>query len=193
MASDGPKRAMDPLLPEHGFKMSYYKYPDGTNCGYKTIALTKISGTVGFGLASFHVCHSPMSSFFDMVKEFPRFMVPPMLGGAAMGGVACYLAQIRGKDDKWNYGIGGATAGAVFGGALRSMKYSVYGAGWGVILGCFWKTCMEQGILPIKTPRAERYDWDMNNRWDTITYVEDVKGLTGDEWWNVPRGSRPRD
>ncbi|MPC45888.1 NADH dehydrogenase [ubiquinone] 1 alpha subcomplex subunit 11 [Portunus trituberculatus] len=54
-----------------------------------------------------------------------RSTVPAAAAGATFAAVTCVSTTLRGKDDKFNYFYGGASAGGIFGVAARSFRVGV--------------------------------------------------------------------
>lgn len=173
-----------------GSKFNYNKYPDGENCLYKTFCVTKFTTISGFGLACFHVNMIKHNSMFEFVRWFPRIMGPAMAMGATLGGTACYLTQLRGKDDAWNYYWAGGATGGMLGLCLKNASHGWHAAFYISLLAAAYKACKMEGHVfdAMPDPGFMSGDYDsISQRYDHSS-GHDYGKLTGDEYWNNPRG-----
>lgn len=60
--------------------------------------------------------------YLPTLARYIRSTVPCLAAGATFAAVTCASTSLRGKDDKINYFIGGASAGGVFGVAGKSFS-----------------------------------------------------------------------
>ncbi|KAG7164526.1 NADH dehydrogenase [ubiquinone] 1 alpha subcomplex subunit 11-like [Homarus americanus] len=84
--------------------MGYADHPDGQECFEKVFACTKYSG---------------------FAATYMKSTIPAAAAGATFATVSCVSTNLRGKDDKINYFLGGAAAGGVFGIAARTFRVGV--------------------------------------------------------------------
>ncbi|XP_035435123.1 NADH dehydrogenase [ubiquinone] 1 alpha subcomplex subunit 11 [Spodoptera frugiperda] len=162
------------------FKYEYYDTPEGQDIFMKTFALSKYAALAGTALASMDVLmFSHPKGFVGTAGRFAWFL-GPMVGMAAGFTVTANTAQnIRGKNDKLNYFLGGAVSGSILSAWLRSGIIAVPAA---VILGAaavVKKTAIDEGwsfFPPVphatQSARSVKYDWTM------VKDIEELKNFT---------------
>lgn len=80
----------------------------------KTIELNKyVSGLVA---STYDVMMaSKTQGYLPTITRYIKLTLPCLAAGATFATVACVSTNLRGKDDKINYFLGGGAAGAIFG------------------------------------------------------------------------------
>ena len=114
-------------------KANYFDHPDGTDASGKMIATNKYA--IGTGLAWSTVDVLMLSKPQGYASTLARYayFTGPLIGMATAFTMVTYFAtNVRGKDDKLNYFLGGMAAGGVLGSWRRS---AFAGFGFGVIFG----------------------------------------------------------
>jgi len=169
-----------------GQKFNYNKYPDGENCLYKTFCTTKFMTIAGFGAAFFHVNVTKHNSVFEFARWFPKIMGPAMLMGATMGGTACYLTMLRGKDDAWNYYFAGGATGGMLGMCLKNVSHGCHSAFYISLIAAAYKAAKMEGHVfdNLVDPSFGMGDFDAVSQRSDHSKYEDVGKLTGYEHWN---------
>lgn len=158
----------------------YYDTPEGSDIFKKTFVTSKYAAIAGFGAASFDVLM--YSHPKGAVKTIGRYAwyLGPLVGMATAFTLTANVSQnIRGKNDKLNYFLGGLAAGSIFGTWARSITVGVPAA---LLLGAVAvvkKTGVDEGwvFLPqiqmaTKTIQSVRHDWTMTED------VEELKNFT---------------
>ncbi|XP_049877446.1 NADH dehydrogenase [ubiquinone] 1 alpha subcomplex subunit 11 [Pectinophora gossypiella] len=158
------------------FSYKYYDTPEGHDIYKKTFVASKYAALSGLTLASWDVLmFSHPKGFAQTVGRYGFFM-GPMVGMAAAFTVTTNVAQnIRGKNDKINYFLGGVAAGSIFGTWLRSVTVAVPAClllGFAAIVK---KSAVDEGwvffpdtTMAPKSIKSVRHDW---------TLVKDIEEL----------------
>lgn len=104
----------------------YYDTPEGQDVYKKVFVTSKYAALAGLGVATFDVLmYSHPKGVFNTGFRYAYYL-GPMIGMAAAFTVTANTAQnIRGKNDKLNYFLGGAVSGAVFGAWQRNATVAV--------------------------------------------------------------------
>ncbi|CAH0401132.1 unnamed protein product [Chilo suppressalis] len=154
----------------------YYDSPEGHDIYKKAFVTSKYAALSGFGAATFDVLmYSHPKGIINTAGRYLWYL-GPLVGMASAFSVTANVAQnIRGKNDKLNYFLGGVAAGSVYGAWQRSLTAGVPVA---VVLGAIAvvkKTGIDEGwtFIPdipqaTKTIQSVRHDW---------TYSKDVEEL----------------
>ncbi|XP_060805538.1 NADH dehydrogenase [ubiquinone] 1 alpha subcomplex subunit 11 [Amyelois transitella] len=158
----------------------YYDTPEGSDIFKKTFVTSKYAALSGIAYASFDVLmFSHPTGILNTLGRY-AYIVGPMMGMATAFTVTANAAQnIRGKNDKINYFLGGVAAGSIFGAWQRSVTVGVPAA---VVLGVaavIKKTGVDEGwtFFPqithaTKTIQSVRHDWTL------VKDLEDYKNFT---------------
>ncbi|XP_053614628.1 NADH dehydrogenase [ubiquinone] 1 alpha subcomplex subunit 11 [Plodia interpunctella] len=158
----------------------YYDSPEGQDIFKKTFVTSKYAAITGLTAASFDVLmYSHPKGFVNTIGRYAWF-IGPMVGMAAAFTVTTNVAQnIRGKNDKINYFLGGVAAGSVFGAWQRNATVAVP---LSVLLGVaavIKKTGVDEGwtFFPeishaTKTIQSVRHDWTL------VKDLEEYKNFT---------------
>ncbi|XP_022837623.1 NADH dehydrogenase [ubiquinone] 1 alpha subcomplex subunit 11 [Spodoptera litura] len=161
-------------------KYEYYDTPEGQDIFMKTFAISKYAALAGTALASMDVLmYSHPKGFAATAGRFAWFL-GPMVGMAAGFAVTANTVQnIRGKNDKLNYFLGGVVSGSIFTAWMRAGVIAVPAA---VILGAaavVKKTSIEEGwsFFPsvphaTQSARSVKYDWTM------VKDIDELKNFT---------------
>lgn len=115
------------------FNYNYYDTPEGQDIYLKTFALSKYAAVAGLGIATYDVLmYSHPQGIVNTAGRY-LYITGPLIGMAAAFAATTNIAQnIRGKNDKLNYFLGGAVSGAIFGAWQKSVAIGVPAA---VLLG----------------------------------------------------------
>lgn len=118
---------------------SYFDTPDGEDCLKKLYFCSKNAAILGLFASTMDVLHySHPKGYGAMIGRYAYTTLPITAMGAAFAAATCTAANIRKKDDKGNFAIGGLAAGAIWGAWKKSYKFGIYGgfalAGFAVIL-----------------------------------------------------------
>jgi len=173
-----------------GNATDYWKYPDGTHCGYKVAVVAKQSTLLSGIWASYIAIHSPATTMYEFMRPFPRIMGPVVAGSVAGVTTACYGAALRGKDDPWNYAAGGLVSGLTLGAGLRSPVWMGYGGFYLALIGAMYKYTKQKYDVTWNmsvNPGWMSGDYDGCNVMPDHSRGESYGKLTGDEPWNLPR------
>lgn len=126
--------------------MGYKDHPDGQACFQKVFEATKYTGAVGFVLSTYDVLMVVKpQGYVPTLGIFLRTTVPCAAAGATFAAITCVSTNLRGKDDKLNYFIGGASAGSVFGAAKNSVKVGFPAAVFLGLAAVLFKDSMQKG------------------------------------------------
>ncbi|CAH1403425.1 unnamed protein product [Nezara viridula] len=118
---------------------SYFDTPDGEDCLKKLYFISKNAAILGLFASTMDVLHySHPKGYAALLGRYAYTTLPITGMGAAFAAVTCAATNIRKKDDKVNYAIGGLAAGAVWGAWKKSYKFGYYGglalAGFAVLV-----------------------------------------------------------
>lgn len=174
-----------------GFKdYELNKYPEGTHCDHKIYASFMNTVRFSFAATCFHISIERARRVYDVVRWFPKIMIPGALVGITWGGTACYLTALRQKDEIKNYYVAGVASGAVLGASINSPYYGAYAAFYGGVVSAFykylklngtsmWPTWPKEGIMSDKGLGFE------SSLLEDCSRVPDPGPLTGNEEWNT--------
>ncbi|XP_055381805.1 NADH dehydrogenase [ubiquinone] 1 alpha subcomplex subunit 11 [Condylostylus longicornis] len=100
----------------------YYDKPEGQDMSGKLIAANRFAGAAGVAWATVDVLMvSKPKGYLPTIVRF-GIVTAPFLAVASSFVVGTYAAtNLRGKDDKINYALGGFTAGAALGAVKKSV------------------------------------------------------------------------
>ena len=130
---------------------SYYDTPDGHDCFKKLGYTTSIAGLSGLVVSAVDVrLYSHTQGFYPTAARFVHFTFPFMGMAAAFTAATCMATNLRHKDDKLNYFIGGCAAGAVFGAWRKSGVAGVVASAFLGAAAFVKKSSLEEGweIIP---------------------------------------------
>lgn len=102
-------------------KSQYYDSPEGTDAFGKIVATNKyaVLGGLAWGTIDVLMISKP-KGYLPILARY-AYNVGPMMGMASAFTLGTLVAtNVRGKDDRLNYFIGGACAGGVYGAWRRS-------------------------------------------------------------------------
>lgn len=89
-------------------KFNYYAEPEGHDPLNKVVGVAKYGAYTGLFLGGFDIMLvSKTTTLYDSVRCLGFYMVPLMGMGAAFASTTYIATNLRGKDDPWNYVIGG--------------------------------------------------------------------------------------
>lgn len=150
-------------------RYKYYDTPEGQDIFSKTFVTSKYAAFAGLGMATYDVLmYSHPQGFAATAGRFAWY-IGPMVGMATAFTVTSNIARnIRGKDDKINYFLGGAAAGSIFSAWQRAPIFAVPAAMILGLAGIIKKTSIEEGweFFPAfpqatKTIKSVRHDWTL--------------------------------
>ncbi|KAG5679002.1 hypothetical protein PVAND_008611 [Polypedilum vanderplanki] len=127
-------------------KQQYYQKPDGQDFTGKMIATNKYMFAFAAPMAVVDVLmYSHPKGILSTIGCFAKW-VGPAAGMATFFTAGTYFSTvIRGKDDKLNYAIGGVSAAAVFGKAIRNPAIGFQAAVAFAVAGMLKKISIEEG------------------------------------------------
>ncbi|XP_017768537.1 PREDICTED: NADH dehydrogenase [ubiquinone] 1 alpha subcomplex subunit 11 [Nicrophorus vespilloides] len=149
---------------------AYFDTPDGEDVFPKLWSVLKPTFIVGLGLSTVDVLlHSKPQGYAKILGRY-AFLTLPLMGMSAAFVVTTNMAcNIRSKDDKINWLLGGAAAGAIFGAWRGNTEAACAGmmALSGLAVGK--KHCIQNGYTIIPThvhPMAgtiwtPKHDWTL--------------------------------
>uniref|UniRef100_A0A1L8EBD7 NADH dehydrogenase [ubiquinone] 1 alpha subcomplex subunit 11 n=1 Tax=Haematobia irritans TaxID=7368 RepID=A0A1L8EBD7_HAEIR len=127
-------------------KAGYYDKPEGQDCFGKMVATNTYAATAGLAWSTVDVLMlSHPKGYLPTLARF-AYNTGPMMGMASAFTLATYMAtNVRGKDDRFNYFLGGFAAGGVYGAWRRShVAGLVMGLFFG-LAGVIKKTSIQEG------------------------------------------------
>lgn len=150
-------------------KYKYYDTPEGQDIFFKTFAASKYAAMAGLALGSLDVLMYSHPQGFASTAGRLAWYIGPMVGMAAGFVVTTNAMQnIRGKNDKLNYFMGGAVAGSILSAWQRAPIIAVPAAVILGLAGIVKKTSVDEGwsFFPemeaaTQSIRSLRYDWTM--------------------------------
>lgn len=110
----------------------YFDTPDGQDCDKKLVYMLKKAAYWGFGVSSAYVIVESPPTYAQVLGKFARVAIPILACTAAGTITVCLLTELRKKDERKNYFIGGLVGG-VSGGLVNG--YFGYGLFYGVFIG----------------------------------------------------------
>ncbi|XP_059475604.1 NADH dehydrogenase [ubiquinone] 1 alpha subcomplex subunit 11 [Neocloeon triangulifer] len=94
----------------------YYDTPQGKDCDKKLLFSTKYAAAASAVYTFYDVLFiSDIKGYGPTMARFAFNAFPFVGGAAAFTAVTCLSANVRNKDDYWNYVLGGFSAGGVMG------------------------------------------------------------------------------
>ncbi|KAK4288650.1 hypothetical protein Pmani_038328 [Petrolisthes manimaculis] len=94
----------------------YGDHPDGEQCLQKVIAISKYTALMGITSGTYDVLmYTKPQGYHGALVQYVKSLVPIMVSGATFATITCAATTFRGKDDHFNYMLGGAAAGGIFG------------------------------------------------------------------------------
>ncbi|XP_054738426.1 NADH dehydrogenase [ubiquinone] 1 alpha subcomplex subunit 11 [Anastrepha obliqua] len=135
-------------------KSQYYDYPEGQDAFGKIVATNKYAASVGLAWSTCDVLMlSKPQGYLPTLGRF-AYNTGPMMGMATAFTLATLVStNVRGKDDKLNYFIGGVAAGAVYGAWRRNHVAGLVAGFFFGIAGAVKKLSKQEGwefFPPIK-------------------------------------------
>lgn len=159
----------------------YYDTPEGKDILLKSIYTSKYAALVGLVYGSYDVLmYSRPQGILNSVARL-GYIAGPMIGMATAFTLTSNVAvNIRGKNDKLNYFMGGVVAGAVFSAWQKAPILAVPAMMILGAAGVVKKTAVDAGVpffpkLPqpmTKTAVSNKHDWSMAKdveKWKTFT------------------------
>ncbi|CAG2067181.1 unnamed protein product [Timema podura] len=144
---------------------NYYDTPEGDDCFLKLWYTSKVTGVTGLGISAVDVLfYSHPKGYFETLSRFGYLTLPLVGMAAAFTATTCAATNLRGKDDKLNYALGGVAAGCIFGTWRKTIKSGFVAS---VLLGAFAmlkKASKEDGweFMPeIKYRERFQQDWSL--------------------------------
>lgn len=156
----------------------YYDSPEGKDIFLKTVTTSKYAALAGLVYGSYDVLmYSRTVGILNTVGRY-GFIIGPLVGMATAFTVTSNVAtNIRGKNDKLNYFLGGIVAGSIFSAWQKAPVLAVPAA---MALGAaavVKKTAVDAGYtffpkVPqmTKTAVSSKHDWTMSadvEKWKT--------------------------
>lgn len=104
-------------------KAQYYENPEGSDAFGKIVATNKYAALTGLAWGTMDVLMvSRPKGYLPIIARY-AYNVGPMMGMASAFTIGTFAAtNLRGKDDRINYFIGGVCAGGVYGAWRRSFN-----------------------------------------------------------------------
>ncbi|XP_055609703.1 uncharacterized protein LOC129756732 [Uranotaenia lowii] len=151
-------------------KSGYYDQPEGSDLFGKMVATNKYALAAGLGWSSIEVLM--ISKPKGVIPSLGRYVyfTGPFMGMASAFTVGTYAAnKLRGKDDSWNYVLGGYMAGGVYGAWRRSVVAGMVMGLFFSIAGAVKKHSIQEGweFFPaitnhqVSTLNPNRYDFTL--------------------------------
>ncbi|KAJ9581536.1 hypothetical protein L9F63_023285 [Diploptera punctata] len=150
---------------------NYYDTPDGQDCFKKLWFTTKIAGVTGLAISAVDVkIHSHTQGFYPTAARFVHFTFPFIGIAAAFTATTCMLTNLRHKDDKLNYFLGGCAAGSVFGAWRKSVVAGVVASAFFGVAAFVKKSSLEEGWELAPEPKLRTFGSVFSSRHDyTLT------------------------
>lgn len=105
------------------WKANYYENPEGTDAFGKICATNKYAILTGFAWGTVDVLMVTKPKGYLPIMARYAYNVGPMMGMASAFTLGTFAAtNLRKKDDRWNYVIGGICAGGVYGAWMRTIN-----------------------------------------------------------------------
>nr|XP_034835620.1 NADH dehydrogenase [ubiquinone] 1 alpha subcomplex subunit 11 isoform X2 [Maniola hyperantus] len=158
----------------------YYDTPEGHDVFKKAVVTGKYAALAGLGTATLDVLmYSHPKGFFNTGFRYAYYIGPLVGMATAFTLTANYAHNVRGKDDKINYFLGGAASGAVFGAWQRSLAIGVPAA---VLLGVAAitkKMSIEDdwSLFPGFTPASKSIK-SVKHDWTLVKDIDELKTWT---------------
>lgn len=151
------------------FKYQYYDTPDGQDVALKTFVLSKYGVATGFIVGTMDVLmYSHPKGIFNTAARYMYF-TGPLVGMSTAFVVTSSVAQkLRGKDDIFNYFLGGAMAGCIVSAWQKSPLVALPAA---IVLGCFGmvkKAAVDGGYELFPTPPHSTIGVHARNDWTIL-------------------------
>uniref|UniRef100_A0A1B6H0T4 NADH dehydrogenase [ubiquinone] 1 alpha subcomplex subunit 11 n=1 Tax=Cuerna arida TaxID=1464854 RepID=A0A1B6H0T4_9HEMI len=156
----------------------YYDTPEGEDCLKKVIFMNKMGLFFGISAATIDViAYTKPVGFANIASRYVMISWPIMAVGSTFAAVTCLSTSLRGKDDTYNYSLGGFAAGCVAGAAMRSGTFGTSAAVLFAAMAYTKKHCEEIG-QPLFGTQQKSYDFGgfWSNRWDWSLIGEGEKG-----------------
>ncbi|XP_039759658.1 NADH dehydrogenase [ubiquinone] 1 alpha subcomplex subunit 11 [Pararge aegeria] len=158
----------------------YYDTPEGHDVFKKTVVTGKYAALAGLGVGTLDVLmHSHPKGFFNTGFRY-AFFIGPLVGMAtAFTVTANYAQNVRGKNDKINYFLGGVAAGAVVGAWQRSVTVGVPAAVVLGVVGIAMKMSVDENwcLFPGFTP-ATKSIMSVKHDWSLVKDIDELKTWT---------------
>ncbi|GAB0094631.1 NADH dehydrogenase [Sergentomyia squamirostris] len=169
----------DAIVPPKSFNERYYKYPDGEDAFGKMLVANTYAGLSGLVISTYDVVMLSKPKGIGNIMAKYLYNTGPLMGMASAFVMGSYTAtKLRGKDDSWNYAIGGALAGGVYGAWKRS-AVSGNVAGIFLALGAVLKKwSLQEGWTFIPAPKKIGYQNLFLARHDRTLMKDTEKGWT---------------
>lgn len=158
----------------------YYDTPEGQDIFLKTFVTSKYATITGLGAGTFDVLM--FSHPQGVLNTAGRFMwwCGPLVGMATAFTVTTNVSQnIRGKNDKINYFLGGVAAGAVFGAWQKTITAAVPLAVCLGLVAVVKKTGIDEGweFMPI-APHSTKTIKSVHRDWTMVQDIPELKNYT---------------
>lgn len=161
-------------------KYKYYDTPEGQDIFLKTVALGKYAALAGVAAASLDVLmFSHPKGFAATAGRFGWYIGP--LFGMAAGYVVTHNAvqNIRGKNDKINYFLGGAVAGSILSAWAKAPAFAVPAMFILGVAGVVKKSAVdEKWVFFPDLPQATKTITSVRNDWTMVKDIEELKNWT---------------
>lgn len=139
----------------------YYDTPEGQDCDKKLWNVLENCALYGLmGSTVDVIMYSHPKGYLPTLGRYAYITLPFMGMGASFVITTCMATNLRKKDDVWNYFLGGATVGAIFGAWRKSIKFGGYGSLAFGALFAIRKYCLENGIYNFTEPEYPKYTND---------------------------------
>uniref|UniRef100_A0A7R9PDP8 NADH dehydrogenase [ubiquinone] 1 alpha subcomplex subunit 11 n=1 Tax=Timema californicum TaxID=61474 RepID=A0A7R9PDP8_TIMCA len=102
---------------------NYYDTPEGEDCFLKLWYTSRVSGLTALGVSVVDVMFfSHPKGYLETLSRFGYFTFPLVGMAAAFTATTCAATNLRRKDDKLNYALGGVAAGCIYGTWQKTIK-----------------------------------------------------------------------
>lgn len=151
---------------------SYYDTPDGVDCLKKTWYCGKTGLLVGLLVGTSDVAiYRPNIPTMQWIARWGRITGIFPAVGVTFAVTTCTANKMRGKDDVYNYAIGGAAAGSMAGvfmrsgwmGALAAITFAVGGMIKKDSVQSGWEFFPDPGLPSSRVPMLLKNDFTMRN------------------------------
>ncbi|CAL4129700.1 unnamed protein product [Meganyctiphanes norvegica] len=106
--------------------MGYSDAPDGEQCFQKMLICGKNAGLVGVIASTYDLLMvTKPQGYVPAIGCYIRGTIPLAAAGLTFATVSCMATNLRHKDDKFNYFLGGASAGGIIGVAKKSFRLGI--------------------------------------------------------------------
>ncbi|XP_055621428.1 NADH dehydrogenase [ubiquinone] 1 alpha subcomplex subunit 11 [Toxorhynchites rutilus septentrionalis] len=154
-------------------KSHYYDSPEGTDLVGKMFTTNKYALMTGVAYSSVEVLM--VSKPKGVVPSLARYVyfTGPFMGMASAFTVGTYAAtKLRGKDDAWNYVVGGFAAGGIYGAWKRSVVSGLVSGLFFSIAAAVKKDSIDEGWEFFPEVKQHAHG-TLNPKWNDFTITQE--------------------